>query len=338
MADLQAVRQTLEGSRRELLAKSNVVACGVGYKTVNGKKTDELALICSVDSKVSKESLSASDIVPASIQNIPTDINPTGAFFAQQDPTGRFRPSPGGVSCGHFAITAGTYGCLVKKNDKLYILSNNHVLANSNDANIGDDILQPGPFDGGTRPADVIAKLSDFVEIQFVGQGGADPCGLAGAVRGVLNGAAAMIGSDTRLEQYRVSERVQQTDNLVDAAIAEPINQEDVTNDILQVGTISGLAEGTLGMAVKKHGRTTSFTQDEIVQIDVTVQVSYGTNKTAQFTNQLMTGAFSEGGDSGSAVVNDSNQLVGLLYAGSTTNTILNRIQDVFSLLNVTLP
>ncbi len=45
-------------------------------------------------------------------------------------------------------MTAGTLGCLVKKDHEYYILSNNHVLANENEAYMGDPILQPDPYDG----------------------------------------------------------------------------------------------------------------------------------------------------------------------------------------------
>ena len=90
-------------------------------------------------------------------------------------------------------------------------------------------------------------------------------------------------------------------------------------------------------MAIKKSGRTTGLTNGTIEQIDVTAQVSYGTNRTAIFTNQLLAGAMSQGGDSGSAVLNDNNNLVGLLFAGSDTTTIMNRIENVFSALGVTL-
>ncbi|MCB0305888.1 MAG: hypothetical protein KDI38_19150 [Calditrichaeota bacterium] len=332
--ELADVRKLLAESKRELLGRSNVVAVGVGYKTTAGKATKELALVCSVDIKKPKAKLAASDLVPASIQGVPTDVNPVGVIRALQDPTGRFRPAPGGVSIGHVNITAGTLGCLVKKNDKLYILSNNHVLANSNNASPGDPILQPGPYDGGQLAQDQIATLSEFVPIQFAGVGGADPCGLASGVAGFLNGLAAMVGSKTRLYSRRDIE----ADNLVDCAIAEPVNPNDVVNEILGIGTISGVADATLNMAVKKSGRTTGFTTGTIQQIDVTVQVNYGSNQIATFVDQLMAGAMSQGGDSGSAVLNDQNQLIGLLYAGSDTSTIFNRIQNVFSALQVTLP
>lgn len=81
-------------------------------------------------------------------------IRPVPSFSRQ-----RIRPSPGGVSIGHYMITAGTLGCLVQDTSGLqHILSNNHVLANSNNARQSDPIYQPGPHDGGTSK-DEIAKL-----------------------------------------------------------------------------------------------------------------------------------------------------------------------------------
>ena len=90
-------------------------------------------------------------------------------------------------------------------------------------------------------------------------------------------------------------------------------------------------------MAVKKSGRTTGFTTGEIQQVDVTANVQYGAGQIAVFTDQLLAGAMSQGGDSGSAVLDDRNRLTGLLFAGSDTTTIINRIENVFSALGVSL-
>lgn len=334
-AELNDIRKTLAEARAELQSKPNVVATGVGYKVSNGKKTDELALICSVDRKKAKKNLTESDLIPSSIQSIPTDVFPSGGFYALQDPTKRYRPAPGGVSIGHIYITAGTLGCLVQKNGKQYILSNNHVLANSNDADIGDSIVQPGPTDGGDYPEDWIAKLSEFIPIHFEnGNGGGSTCPIAGAAASVLNGIAAMLGSSTRLKPQRLAKQAEE--NKVDCAIAEPNDPNDVNKEIMQIGTISGVIEGALGMDVKKSGRTTGLTQGVIEQIDVTVQVSYGSDKVATFVDQLMTGNMSAGGDSGSVVLDMDNKICGLLFAGSSSSTILNRIQNVFDALQVT--
>jgi len=235
------------------------------------------------------------------------------------------------VSIGHRDITAGTLGCLVKKNGQVFILSNNHVLANSNAAQIGDPILQPGPYDGGKLPDDHIANLSEFIPISFMDS--PSDCSIARGIAGFLNGIAGILGSNVRLQAIRARAE----ENLVDAAIARPLNDQDVKNEILEIGTINGLANGELGMAIKKSGRTTGLTTGEIQQVDVTVNVQYGEGKIAIFTDQLLAGAMSQGGDSGSAVLDNNNKLVGLLFAGSDTTTIINRMENVFSALGLSL-
>ena len=91
--------------------------------------------------------------------------------------TQRMRPVEGGYSVGHHRVTAGTMATAVYDASaftgiprRYYILSNNHVLANSNLARIGDPILQPGRADGGRLPGDRIGRLSRFVPIRFNGR------------------------------------------------------------------------------------------------------------------------------------------------------------------------
>lgn len=317
--------------RTTLMARKNVVATGIGYKVTAGKKTDQLSIICSVEQKEPSSKLSSSDLLPQSIGDIPTDVVATGRIRAFQSPTDRLRPAPGGVSIGHFETTAGTLGCLVQKDGQTYILSNNHVLANSNDAAIGDPILQPGPYDGGQNPADQIAELREFVPIHFTDS--QSQCPIANGIADLCNGLAFLSGSSSRLQAISI----QGNENLVDAAIALPLKPNDIKNEILHAGTITGSAEGELGMAIKKSGRTTVFTTGEIQQVDVTVSVQYGGGKVAQFSDQLLAGAMSQGGDSGSAVLNEENRLIGLLFAGSDQTTVINRIQNVYTALGVSL-
>lgn len=332
MADtIEIVRKLLKQHSNKLLGCSNVVATGLGYKVSNNKRSDTLCIVCSVDKKVSVADLSSKDLVPKLINDIPTDVVETGKIRALQAPTERFRPAPGGISVGHKDITAGTLGCWVRKNGQWYILSNNHVMANSNDASTGDAILQPGPHDGGRNPEDKIAVLDDFIPIKFVFD--VSKCNIAGSIVTVLNSLAASIGSHTRLQAINI----QAEGNLVDAAIARPLNEADVLSEILNIGTIKSSLSAQLGMPVKKMGRTTGFTEGEITQVDVTVNVQYGPGKIAQFTDQIMAGPMSAGGDSGSAILDENNNIVGLLFAGSEQNTIMNRIEHVFSALNVTL-
>jgi hypothetical protein len=329
--DIAATKNILKKRRPQLLVRGNVVATGVGYKVTKGKKTPDLSIVCSVVKKLPLVQLSRKDVVPAAMDGIPTDVIETGTIYALQSHTARYRPAPGGVSIGHRDITAGTLGCWVKKNGQFFILSNNHVLANSNAAQIGDPILQPGPYDGGSLSGDHIANLSEFVPISFTDT--PSTCSFTNGVAGIVNGIASTLGSDTRLKAVRA--RAQE--NLVDAAIARPLNDQDVKNEILEIGPLNGLVNGELGMAIKKSGRTTALTTGEIQQVDVTVNVQYGEGQIAVFTDQLLAGAMSQGGDSGSAVLDNSNKLVGLLFAGSDTTTIINRIENVFSALGLSL-
>jgi hypothetical protein len=329
--DLNRIRSILSAHRRRLLERANVVATGIGYKETDGTKTDRLCIVCSVKEKVPVARISSQEMVPSVVDGTPTDVFQTGAIRALQVPTDRFRPAPGGVSVGHVGITAGTLGCWVTKNGQKVILSNNHVLANSNAAEIGDAILQPGPFDGGRFPQDHIANLTQFVPISF--QGEPSECQFANAVISVFNAGCRLISSNTR---YQVT-KIQAEDNLVDAAIATPLNPADIKDDIFNIGPIQGTVSGELGMSIKKSGRTTGFTSGEIQQIDVTANVQYGAGQVAVFTDQLLAGAMSQGGDSGSAVLDDGNRLTGLLFAGSETTTIINRIENVFSALGISL-
>lgn len=330
-ADFHQIKSVLGTHGQRLLQRANVVATGIGYKQTGGAKTDQLSIVCSVTEKLPSSRLGAQDRVPGAVAGTPTDVIQTGVIRALERPTDRFRPAPGGVSIGHVDITAGTLGCWVKKNGRKVILSNNHVIANSNDAKIGDPILQPGPHDGGIFPQDHFADLTQFVPITFPGE--ASTCRFANMVIDILNWGCEIIGSNTR---YQAS-NAQADDNLVDAAIATPLNEADIKDEILNIGPITGTVEGALGMAVKKSGRTTGFTKGIIEQVDVTANVQYGPGQVAVFTDQLLAGAMSQGGDSGSAVLDEDNRLTGLLFAGSDTTTIINRIDNVFNALGVSL-
>lgn len=327
--DPEAIRRTLARHRERLLARANVVATGIGYKVTAGRRTDALGIVCSVVEKVGPAELSGRDLVPRTLEGVPTDVVRTGHIRALQARTARHRPAPGGVSIGHRDITAGTLGCLVRKEGRVFILSNNHVLANSNDAQPGDAILQPGPHDGGRDPEDRIAELADFVPISFVGS--PSDCLIARGTAGLLSGLARAVGSEARLIAVSTSPG----ENRVDAALARPLREDDVSDSILEIGAIEGVIPGELGMAVRKSGRTTALTSGEILQVDVTVNVQYGAGRIARFGDQLLAGPMSQGGDSGSAVVDERGRLVGLLFAGSDSTTIVNRIEHVFEALGV---
>jgi hypothetical protein len=176
------------------------------------------------------------------------------------------------------------------------------VLADSNAGSPGDPILQPGPFDGGTDPADRIARLSAFVPITF------DP--------------------PTPLANHN---------NLVDAAVAQG-EFHDLDREIYWIGYIQAWRRKRavrVGTVVQKTGRTTNYTLGRITAVRATVDVNYGGGRVARFRDQIVTTAMSAGGDSGSLVSTTDDVAVGLLFAGSSVATIVNQIENVRSLLRV---
>nr|BFE87061.1 hypothetical protein GCM10020093_096620 [Planobispora longispora] len=243
--------------------------------------------------------------------------NETQAEVAVQQLTRRMRPCPAGFSIGNVQITAGTLAAVVYDllpgatidppapgigtPPRFYVLSNNHVLADSNRAPIGSAIVQPGRFDGGVDPQDRIATLTRFV-----------PIDLTPAVP------------------------IQRHNNLVDCAIGE-CRFEDATREVYFNGAPRGWrrkANVSVGDYVRKTGRTTNLTQGRIIAVDATIDVNFGFG-VGRFRDQIVTTGMSAGGDSGSLVTTLDNVAVGLLFAGSTQVTIMNHIEHVRSLLRV---
>lgn len=192
----------------------------------------------------------------------------------------------------------GTLGSLVTDGTTNYVLSNNHILARQDRATAGENISQPGLIDNGCQPATIVA---DFT-------------------------AAPRLGSN------------------VDAAVAAlRSGKMDSTGYIEGIGTISSVKKApSVGLAVEKSGRTTGTTRGTISSINTSVKVQYqircgsGKKYIVSYTNQIVIngGGFSAGGDSGSLIVSNTStchQPVGLLFAGSSTDTIANPIGEVLN-------
>ncbi|MEM4246489.1 MAG: hypothetical protein QW390_04250 [Candidatus Bathyarchaeia archaeon] len=246
--------------------------------------------------------------------------------------TDRTRPFPMGVSVGHYKVTAGTAGCIaVDSEGKEHILSNNHVLANSNDAEPGDPVYQPGVYDGGTE-ADTVALLTRYIPIRFPDSSG---CPLSRAVVRLLNAASTLLGRRTRFYTRVEGET---PENEVDAAIARPTEPERCVCGILEGGRPRGSARAVEGEAVRKSGRTTGLTEGVVFDDDATIEISYGASK-ALFVHQILVRGdrFIQGGDSGSALLNGDGYVVGLLFAGSGDGAlgVANHIYRVEELLGV---
>lgn len=200
---------------------------------------------------------------------------------------------------------SGTLGALVTDGTTQYILSNNHVLADSDTATVGDNISQPGLVDVGCN-ASLASVVANFSRAPALGTANVDA-----ALAQVVPGAVDRAGS------------------------------------ILEVGIPSStLATPAMGTPVTKSGRTTGRTCAAISSVNTNVLVQYqrscgqGKKFTILYVNQVAvnSSSFSAAGDSGSLIVTQSAaQPVALLFAGSSTTTIANPIQDVTSALGVSV-
>ena len=333
------------GSQAVANAGSNAHAVGIGMKVVEGKATRQKCIRIHVTQKMPESFLPPRDAIPKEIDGIPTDVvesppamiqvppkkSTAKARRAEKRPAAkgagvaatkactrnkqkRQRPVTGGISASQFEVTAGTIACFCRSTkegddpETIYILSNNHVLANVNQAQIGDEIYQPAPLDGGGSD-DTIAKLRRFVGLKL---GGVEP-------------------------------------NLVDAAIGEMTPGVEIVTSVCAIGAITGVAKATLNMNVRKHGRTSGYTEGRITDVDYDAIVGMDHQDPsikAVFHSQLRIEAKAPflviglGGDSGSLVIQKSGQkAVGLYFAGPPNGIygIANQIGDVLNELEISL-
>lgn len=300
---------------RSIIEQDNVVAVGISEKISDATDTGKLAVTFYVDKKRPLKELSAEEVIPSALlldvnaEPVPTDVIEIGQpqlEMAALIPRSIKKPIQPGYSIGHFHGGAGTLGAIVKKNGKLYLLSNSHVLANSGQGGKGDKIIFPGDVDGGILDDDVIGELEEFIAFHVGGE---------------------MI-------------------NRTDCAIALPLPDRlsSLVADIFEIGLPTGTLKPKRGMKVIKSGRTTHTTEAEIRDINFRMTLNYpnGVGKVG-FLDQVLCTRYTESGDSGSIVLEKkSKKAVGLHFAGypdkhGVKGSVFNPIQDVLKGLKVKL-
>ena len=320
-----------EDSKLLLRSKSNVVSIDIGKKVKDGKMYDEDVIKIYVLKKYDKDKLRKEDVIPSKItfngKEFVTDVEEKTIPEPQVFPL-RSRPVVGGSSIGPVINGfggGGTLGVSVTLNDgNTYILSNNHVIAGTNQLAIGTNIVQPSTVDGGSATSDVVATLSNFIPLRF----GTTTISLLGRTFEVKNS------------------------NRVDAALAQVTNAFSGANrEIHWVGYPNYTRQtkwnfskrvSLIGRRVAKMGRTTEYTTGIITSpFHDTFVGPYANGQDAWFEDQLLIlgddgRPFSNNGDSGSLVVDvETNEPLGLHFAGSGIFSISNPIDEVMNSLDI---
>lgn len=321
--------------KHDLFRLRNVVGVGIGIKEKNGKKTGEEVVMVLVEKKLPVQQLRSFDIVPMSLEGCKTDVLEIGDLQFLNTRSERMRPAPAGVSIGHYKVSAGTLGAIVKdsKTGVPLILSNNHVLANGTNGRDkkvkkGDPVLQPGKYDDGSNPEDVIGHLERFIPIRRGRE--VSGCPIASSLERLGNELLYPIRPDYEVKLYKRG-----AENIVDCAVAKPVSPGAIDNTILGIGKIQGIKEPEVDLKVKKSGRTSGVTSGTIKAINTTLQVKMSDNETVTFKDQFITEPMSKSGDSGAILLDENNNAVGLLFAGSEKATAYNRIKNVMEALKI---
>lgn len=305
-----------ECKKKELCKCAHVVAVGMGKEEVEGQRTGKETLTALVAEKKPESELEEKDKIPKEVDGVKTDVIEAGRIEIENEypvrpgqietetrdieTNQKHRPYPQGSSIGHPDITAGTAGLLMWKRAEKEVgdqtivypepvgVSNNHVVANSNKAEVGDIILQPGKYDGGKE-----------IDGEYtVGQ----------------------------LEGYVPIEK---EDNLFDIGWYS-LKEERIANSfVLGMGVPTEKATVEKGdLAKKGNTRTTGYREGEVIMTDARVNVKFP-DGIKEFEDQIITKSISRGGDSGSAVFNDKGEIIGVLNAGSSRVTIVNKIDHI---------
>ena len=344
--ELAKLRKILDNkTKHELMRKHNAHAIGIGYKYVNGKRTDQVAIVFFVHRKRSIEELKRLkvEIIPKELFGFKTDVREIREGFKILSERKRHRPFSGGVS--GIALkeknAAGTLGIVNKKGE---ILSNNHVIAcesltTNRTAEKGQPIVQPATLDGGTEN-DIVGELDRWIDLVPLGAG---TCSIGRGIAKTLNFFAKLLRRKGRFIYY-VEE-----DNYIDGAVG--IAYEGLWESwVMDMGEVKGMEDPELGMLVCKRGRTTSYTEGRVVATDVAVNVGgYQGTCVCRFIDQIAIeadeGSFSAPGDSGSSILTQVKPrcFVALLFAGGKDSlgrdiTIATPSKYVKEYLNFSLP
>ena len=335
--DQEYLLNNLDAVKQDLLKIPDVLAIGIGFKETNGEFTNEISYRVYVKEKKDLAAISESEIIPAKIDAFKTDVLEPLKIVLDSDvcgderlAKGKHRPLQAGIAVSTDSTSLGTLGWFGKLDidDTPVLLTNKHVLYDST-----DEV-------NTTKKKTAQPQLGEKTKCCCC------ECGSDNVIGETIIG---------------ISNKDPLTSTSVDCAIAKinPEHASDISlvitnNSTEQVLTVSGTAAAVVGQTVRKIGARSGFTRGTVIHIgDMAVEpsdpgggtISVRTGQvliipTPTETYQVREGvckfAFSNSGDSGAVILNDSNEIVALNYGGNRRDysiglTIANNIQNVLN-------
>jgi hypothetical protein len=335
---IEELKPYVNQARAHLFSFPNVRSVGAGPVWEEGRMTKELGIIVGVEEKLPKAMLTRENIIPRELEGtgIRVDViraeNPralpllhSAAEIPEYD-CAWYDTMRSGVGLAHFQVTGGTLGDYrADWNDGT---SNNHVVANQNNASPGDPIYQPSPICQVDNR--IVAELAAFEPIKFLGEDSQCPWSQSWAA--FWNYFMETANRKTRFKAL----------TKLDPFAADAVNHVDVGFIRFKEGILADERiertekewrgyrdEAELGEMLFKSGARTRYTEFPCIQKYVSVSVQYSLGKIAMYENQDV------GDNPGGTKVNagDSGDMDGglsdikrtdLTFAGSDTLSILS--------------
>lgn len=324
---------------RKYLFRPNITGISIGFKEIGGKLQEGWIVFKFYVYKKYDRLADSSQIIPRKLYGYDTDV--VESHFS----IGTLLPIPktlsectdkrcqiydnpvGGVSIGHYKITAGTLSTAIHDElaHKPAFMSNFHVLAYPQDRGIGDLILQPGKYDIDRLNLDYnkskYGTLYRWVTVKTISS---TECPISNIEKSLHNYLASLLNRKTWMMPLVL--------NTVDVAIGLPeYNDRDITIPIIKIPKLTGVFrdwKNVLGVKVQKSGRTTCHTRGIVSDYPLSLNVNYGELGLAYFTDQLgirpeePDEPFIQGGDSGSLLVTEDYKVIGLCFAGNQNGSL----------------
>jgi hypothetical protein len=253
---------------------------GVGAKEVGGEMTEDFAFRVYVGVKLAPGDVPSAWRIPAWIKGVLTDVLQSSATEVLED-SRKLRPLRGGIQLRNEGdregegAALGTIGCLVKYINTLEVMALTcEHVTLSGQTSVGVTMGQP--------KYSVACCCCTYNVIGKVFR----------AVKNAQLDCAAI---------------------KLDEDIANEIEAADGLNQIEGIGALTGAAQAVCFERIRKRGRTTELTTGRVKEV-----LFEGSQLLIEPTDPVVPpdtkARFARYGDSGSVLVNDTNQVVGLLW------------------------